>query len=158
MRSLSKIIIPIIAFGVLTSSCESEFERYNKENKEVYEDAAQFLMERGKINRKDSSFLYELKIDSTKKIAAFLFKNSELVVYLHETYYTPNLSINSKILEREEFKDKGLDGIDQRRWVSIYENGYGFDYENHIRDASIVARRYTETLKLIMHQEKYKNY
>ena len=117
----------------------SELEKYNQENKQVYSDFIDFVKENSKkpyITRKD--ILY-----SFKEKYYFYSDDSSNVILVHnknKTFYDDNVD--------------GINGRDHRQINNKIEFSENLSPEKQLE----IAKDYTENLKQIMHDEKYKNY
>ena len=129
---------------------KSELEKFNQENKQVYEDFIKFCNENPN-KRKYAESQYEIEFPNNKYSINFVEKNGKISC----------LSIN---FTENDFYDWGLNGLDERNL-----DGYTFTDESGLIESKFlkelsskkqleVAKEYTETLKEIMRKEKYKKY
>ena len=145
----------------------TELTEFNKENQKIYQDAAYFVREKGKWNDdyKSHDFLSQ---DSSEKIALRISDN-DLELCIESSY------------GHTKFIDYNLDGLDSKnRLMFTSDNKNFFYFENYSRKAAnfhfdfeigefvngefgggsplAYAEEYTDKLKQIMHETKYKKY
>ena len=134
-KPLIKYGLPVVAGLTIFSGCNLEKSKYDKENKQVYKDAAQLVREKGKpylANKDFTSYTYEVfNFDSTKKFELYLWYDGGLDLNIKpfiRGYFTPLLV----------YQDEGANGLDK---------GTKKD-----------AKKYTETLKEILHNAGVEGY
>ncbi len=115
----------------------NELEKYNIENKQVYEDCKNFLKEKGKTSNPDL-FAYCNRKD--ERICG-VFSNDWLCAYLSEG----------------NFSDKNFNGMSNLD-IYIEKGELYFMGDMPLEKQLSVAKEYTNSLKELLHQEKYKNY
>ena len=142
-NKLSKnIILPLAVAGSLVlgggRNKQSSLEKYNLENKEVYSDFVGFVKEKGK--RFGWAIFY---FNEGKTIKAGLFSDEVLRVGNNGSMFL--------------FNDNNFNGMDS---LDIYmEKGKIEFVEDMPQEKQLeVAKEYTETLKEIMHEEKFNGY
>jgi len=152
MKTLNKILRPIIAGSLIIGGCEenkktkieqiSELERYNQENKKSYEDYIKFIKQNGKGNKEFRDF--------------FIFVNSKIEV---SSILDRNMISLYNGGTKENFYDFYLDGMNEMTDFYKKENGEIEYIEDMPKEKQLlVAKDYTESLKQIMRDARYKDY
>lgn len=135
MKNLNKIILTsAVIFGL--NSCGDKLERYNLENKQVYQDFVEFIKE----NKWDNRFY------SNKEDTRYTQVSKEKIFLVNKT----------KDMEIR-FTDYGFNGMDDLDFYVENELKNPLKYLSPEKQIA-VAKRYTRALKRIMHEEKFKEY
>lgn len=164
MKHLKKLIIPIISGSLIFYGCENkdskktesekvekqptELDKYNLDNKQIYDDFFQFCIENPNKKNYDKS-LYMIKFSNPRYFVDFTEKG-ELNVWIRNV---------------KNFYDEDGKGLDDKSYDSqvFKEDKLGLVKSEYIKDLSLekqleTAKEYTTLLKEIMHEEKYKKY
>lgn len=148
MKNLKSLITTgILAGSLVIGSCgNKELEKYNLENEKVYGDFMKFCIENP--NKKEyAEKQYEINLPNNKSID--FTENNFLDVYSNGKYffdYDGN-GLDDKFSDGQTFTNKNTNLIEN-------ENIEDMPPEKQLS----VAREYTNVLKEIMREEKYKNY
>lgn len=140
MKNLKTLAMTtFFGLGILVSGCgNKELKEYNKKNEQVYEDFNSFIKENK--NREDGVWFAKLE-------------NGNLELGLQkEDFFYAYLDHGSNGLEGNDKVGVMLETVQIKNTTISEMNGA------YRKDQLITAKEYTNTLKEIMHDSKYKAY
>ena len=161
MKNLKNILLGIGLGSLVLGGCENNLKKYTQENKQVYEDCKNFLRERGEIIKflEGTKFSYSTmekdKLNSIQQefSSNYVESKNKLVLRIISDY--------EKSARR--FIDNNSNGLDENDEYGKYilggENSSAKSLKKYpLKKQLELAKEYTNTLKEIMRNEKYKDY
>ena len=150
MTSLTKFLIPVLigTFSFNSYAQRTKLERYNQRNKKIHEDFTKFCSDNeNKIEGKSRQY----KIEFPNKKYYIDFDEGGLFLSIHINadtvlYDIKGDGLDNKLLDSYFFRDKN-------KFID-----FGYIQKLFPEEQLLIAEKYTDFKKQIMHDEKYKNY
>ena len=150
MTSLTKFLIPVLigAFSFNSYAQRTKLERYNQRNKKIHEDFTKFC---GENANKIESESRQYKIEFPNKKYYIDFDEGELFLSIHINadtvlYDIKGDGLDNKLLDSYFFRDKN-------KFID-----FGYIQKLFPEEQLLIAEKYTDFKKQIMHDEKYLEY
>ena len=150
MTSLTKFLIPvlIVTFSFNSYAQRTKLERYNQRNKKIHEDFTKFC---GENANKIEGGSRQYKIEFPNKKYYIDFDEGGLFLSIHINadtvlYDIKGDGLDNKLLDSYFFRDNN-------KFID-----FGYIQKLFPEEQLLIAEKYTDFKKQIMHDEKYKNY
>ncbi len=131
---------------LVLAGCWNKLEKYNLENKQIYENFLKFCLENPN-KEKYAEKQYKINLPNRKIIDFAENGYMHLSINRKSFFDYDGNGLDDKLADGQTFKNKNTNLIES-------ENIKDMSSEKQLS----LAQEYTNTLKEIMHEEKYKNY